>query len=687
MASRFAFVLIFLFFSVTYGKSLPPGVEKLARAAHKYAHSDFASCAKILNKFPFDSLLNPDAALFLRAQCRFYSGDVNSAKNDFKKLQARFPKSPHAALAAWREADCAWELGLKKQAVALYSQAQSGHLTRRADPAVGFARRAMWYYLHGKRQKGDDLWFALRKNYPLHPLATDSPPGQATPVFSFDQSVQLAESLRRSGSADRALEVLEPIEPKNHRQKYRFLRQVGLVLFDTRENYLQAAQILFRVRDHARYSATKQEAWFYGSRALGRADRDKEAIESHLAMVDKYPRGKYSARALFYAGWLNVNQGRCDDAQPILHRVERQYPSSKWARKAAWFSAWCYIHAGHWTKAIGTLTGLSSLSGYESGGRAAYWRAVALDESGQHARATKSFLNLLDRFPLTWYSHLARLRLGDHAPVLAAPPLPLETKKIHDPLIQKTEELLSAGLIGFASQLLREGESKFLARHRSDAGLLTMMRMYTRAQDANRPWYLAVTRKRRLLRSMPDAKKIMFWRYAYPTYKRKLLVKYSDHDLEMSLFLQAIMRTESGFDQMALSPADARGLLQMLPATARQIAMELGLDDFNSLDLFIAETNIQTAAWYIGRLVKRFNRQWPLAAASYNGGQSPLCKWLSTTKATRIDEFVEQIPYSESRRYAKRVFTAMLRYAWLENKSPPALNMYINTNCKTASER
>ncbi len=681
MAGRATQVFILLLLSAPQANATgpTPAIEQLKEAVEYYKKNDFGSCAGVLEKLHADSVKNPDAALFLRAQCRFYSGKPKQAKEDFLRLQRHYPQSPHADLAAWREADCAWKMGQRKKAVALYENAAAHHRTDRADAALGLAKRSIWFYDHGKVSRGMKLWFSLRKNFPLHPLASDAPPGRQDLKLTFEQSMQLARALRKASAVHRALAVLEAApEPTNKRQKLQLLKLTGLVLFDTRENYQQAARILLRVRDGAKSSSMRQEAWFYASRALGRANKDKQAIASHLAMVHKYPKGKYSARALFYAGWLHVNRGNCKQAQVILHQVREQYPSSKWSKQAAWFSAWCDLRSRHWEKAIKTLAPLSLLKGYEQGARASYWLAVALDASGKHKKAERKFLDVISHHPLTWYSSLARIRLGDHSPALAVPPKPSKRKKIRDTLLEKAGELVSAGLLGFARQLLRAEEKAFILRHPTDYGLEAIMDMYWRSADANRPWYLTLTRHRNLLRTLPGAGALAFWRYAYPAYRRDLLMKYSGDDPQMSLFLQAIMRTESGFDQMALSSADARGLLQMLPSTASLVARKLNMKDFSAPDLFDPEVNIKIASWYIGRLVKKFKGQWPLAAAAYNAGQKPMEQWLGSTDSSDIDEFVERIPYTESRRYAKRVFTAMLRYAWLENLPMPKLEMHMD---------
>jgi len=167
------------------------------------------------------------------------------------------------------------------------------------------------------------------------------------------------------------------------------------------------------------------------------------------------------------------------------------------------------------------------------------------------------------------------------------------------------------------------------------------------------------------------------WNHSYPACERDLLKKHTGTDLSFVLFLQAIMRTESGFDPMALSVANARGLMQMIPPTTRVVAERLDLE-YSDDRLFDPEFNIRTAAWYIGRLVKKFRRQWPLAAGAYNGGAPAMMNWCKKNGHLPLDAFVESIPWTESRRYTKRVTEAFARYAYLNGTPIPRLSLKVN---------
>lgn len=660
-------------------KPKPPkelALDRLGIAAKAYRAKEYETCADTAAGLDQSGLLNPDAALFLQAQCAFYAGRWAPARALFLRLAKTKPDSPHATLAAWRAADCDWELDQHDQAAKTYQRTDRLRADPRVDPAVGLARRAIFEYDKGQPARAQRLWIELRRRFPIHPLSTPAAPGRPEPELSFSDSLALGKALSDARAWERALEVLDAAaEPRSESERYRLAVLSGRVLFDMRFHYDQAAQMLLAARDRAPSRRLAEDAWFYASRALGRDNRDDQAVASHLAMVKRYPKGKHADRALYYAGWLQQNQGRCAKAQVLFQRVIREYPKSRWAREAHWFSAWCHLGAKKWKQAIETLKPQLNWRGFRFGGRARYWTAVALQELGRKEKADKAFLQVIQDHPLTWYSRLSRLRLKGRAPALRPPPPASAPAGMVDPLLQRADELVAADLKPFAIALLRKNEKRFLASHPGRSGRLAIMSAFRAAGDFHRPWYLSLVREGNALDALPSPDTRKIWAHAYPACERRRLTTHSENDPMLVLLLQAIMRTESGFDPQALSVANARGLMQMIPPTANRVAQALSMADYTADALFDPETNIRTAAWYIGRLVAKFKGQWPVAAAAYNAGPEPMMKWCQGNAGLQIDAFVEAIPYTESRRYAKRVFTAMMRYAWLEGAPQPNLEL------------
>ena len=129
-------------------------------------------------------------------------------------------------------------------------------------------------------------------------------------------------------------------------------------------------------------------------------------------------------------------------------------------------------------------------------------------------------------------------------------------------------------------------------------------------------------------------------------------------------YLYSIMRKESGFDPHEVSYADARGLLQMIPPTTKHVCETLGLEYAPGL-LYDPEFNVRTGSWYIGHLLHKFKLQIPIGAGSFNSGPRPVMKWLDENGDRPIDEFVELVPYTQTREYMKKVTENYARYVYL----------------------
>ncbi len=187
---------------------------------------------------------------------------------------------------------------------------------------------------------------------------------------------------------------------------------------------------------------------------------------------------------------------------------------------------------------------------------------------------------------------------------------------------------------------------------------------YRKAGNFNRPWMLAVSYSGAALDGPPQDDAKRWWENAYPRAYQDLIEKHQALGKNPDGFLYSIMRKESGFDPHVLSYADAQGLLQMIPATTARVAKVLGIP-YDAGSLYEVEYNIKTASWYIGHLLEKFKTQVPIGAGSFNSGPRPVMKWLEQNGDREIDEFVELVPYTQTREYMKKVTENFARYRYL----------------------
>ncbi|MBU6199436.1 MAG: transglycosylase SLT domain-containing protein [Xanthomonadaceae bacterium] len=134
----------------------------------------------------------------------------------------------------------------------------------------------------------------------------------------------------------------------------------------------------------------------------------------------------------------------------------------------------------------------------------------------------------------------------------------------------------------------------------------------------------------------------------------------------------AIIRAESAWTADARSGADAYGLMQLLPGTARHLARNLGIAYSGASALFDPDVNIRLGTQYLGDMAVRYDGSPWLATAAYNAGSDPVGRWIDARDSLDPDFFIETIPYKETREYVARVLAFAVIYDWrLNGKALP----------------
>ncbi|MFU8803787.1 MAG: tetratricopeptide repeat protein [Bradymonadaceae bacterium] len=146
------------------------------------------------------------------------------------------------------------------------------------------------------------------------------------------------------------------------------------------------------------------------------------------------------------------------------------------------------------------------------------------------------------------------------------------------------------------------------------------------------------------------------WMMAYPRAFPELVIPAAIKHNINPYIIWALMLVESSFNPDSLSRADAMGLLQVIPRTGWKISALFGDEDFGPFDLLDEENSISQGIFYLGRLIEKFHGQELFAFAGYNGGPHRISAWLDIRgHDIPLDEFIEEIPFNESRGYAKKV--------------------------------
>ena len=455
----------------------------------------------------------------------------------------------------------------------------------------------------------------------------------------------------------------------------RWLHLRGMALYSTRHDYAEAAKAL---AESARYGGPNAiEDEFHAARALSRADSDDEAIAAYLEFVKAHPNHARAAKAEYLAAWLDIRHERVRGERRMLAFLKgpRAGRDAELKRDATWQLAFRAFERGHFKRALPLFESYARMG--RRGlirGRGLYWRSRTLEAQGRRDEAVASYRQTIDVEPLHWYALLARDRLV----VLGEDPgLPFKTATAASapaplPALRLPAEVafyLSTGLDEDALRELQLRERVVLAAVPRGRETEALVGAYHKVGGYRRAYRMVASRTRDL-DSRPGPGNRWVWHAAYPRPHASLVVRTAREQGVEAAHVYGTMRQESGYAPRVVSRADAIGLLQMLPATAKVLAKELDVPFRREL-LFDPAWNIRFGIAEISGLHRTFDKRLPLTIAAYNAGPRRVRRWLKETGEIELDRFVERIPFDETRNYVRRVTSHYARYRYLEDPSRP----------------
>ncbi len=157
------------------------------------------------------------------------------------------------------------------------------------------------------------------------------------------------------------------------------------------------------------------------------------------------------------------------------------------------------------------------------------------------------------------------------------------------------------------------------------------------------------------------------WKVYYPLAFEKIVRSVADRTRVDPLLILSVMRAESFYNKDARSGVGASGLMQIMPYTALKIANILGDHEFEVPDLATPETSISYGGYYLDKLVRYYDGNFFLAVASYNAGPMVVNQWIDSCVGCDTSEFVDAIPFRETRRYVREVIRNYAQYLRIYN--------------------
>ena len=641
--------------------SVPEGRAVLARAQRALAAGKPAEAAAALEALLGGKLA--DHAELLRARFLEQSGDLDGAFAATRSALRYDPPSEVAAgaqhrlgllslrrddlLGAYRAFRSGWETTRDPGRAAGLALEAANAFEERGLPgdAVGLYRQ-VWQ----KWPRSAEGRAALLRDRELTSGTGAEPPA---PDALLDHAGELI-SIRRCAEA---LEIYEGLleNPKLGEDLRRAAERGRADCFFRTRRYSEATRAYAQVV--ARYPDDDAAA-IQLARAHARNGNSQLAIEK-LSEITRHADERTRARARYLVALL-LEDDEPETAARLFRLVEKNRRSPELVRRAQWRLAWRDVRKGRHRAAERRLRALARGSIWDvEVQRARYWLArsrIELDEKPGNA----ALAELAEQIPLSYYGLLAAERLDIH-PEIERSLLP-ERQRVMDPSRERARLLLDAG---FETPAREEGESWVrragISREErvSAAGLLHGLGDHAYAVRVVVDGFGA-TFEQGVDPAWRDA-----WVLAWPRPFGPGVIDATDEFAFDPSMVYAIMREESSYRPGVRSRADARGLMQIVPQTADQIASKLGISDFDAASLYTPAVNLRFGTFYLDQLIARFGGSRPLAIAAYNAGPEVVERWRNRNGELPLDLFVEGVPYGETRRYLRRVLRSRQMYRLL----------------------
>ncbi len=467
---------------------------------------------------------------------------------------------------------------------------------------------------------------------------------------------------------------------------------------DNNEAALMSAKSLFHLKRYAesesilrRYvssgiaeksSAQLSDAYLLLAKTAKRRGKRSVLLEAQKALMRISPGGWKTGKAMLLLGDYYLDRNKLTKAFKIYKKTSSKIKNEKIQAEALWKTGWIKYRKRDYKGARKSFS--LYLDSYPDGighDKFLYWKARTEEKLGNWKKAKLDYTKLTNNNGKSYYRQIGRGRLAGYNKKKGA--------KYRRPKIKKTEliaftpssELLNDRnylaaiellVLGMQSDAMEELKV-LLDKHASDKeSLVNIMGMIYQMGEFYVTYRVIHKHFQQLFEDGRGGTPAIVTQLAFPL---KVLNYIKDQRLPGSaspFLVAAIMREESGFNPLALSSAGAMGLMQIMPETGRSLARKAGNRSFEPGQLLDPDVSIRLGGLYLGQLYKRFKGNIVLTIASYNAGPTAVRRWAKKMKMDK-DEFVESIPYKETRRYTKRVLRTYTEFLRLTGNALPKI--------------
>lgn len=400
-------------------------------------------------------------------------------------------------------------------------------------------------------------------------------------------------------------------------------------------------------------------------------------------MRQAVPSSGWFESTLLSAGNMYLLKKDYDRAIDFYRELDERFPTGKNGHYAHWKAAWLSLRQGRTEEAAkGFESQIAKYADTAEVPAALYWRGRLAEEGKDIALARAYYNKITSRFKNYYYADRARERMKaigqgvatkvvllDHIPPVSVPNSLIGETPDDNLRVQKSRLLENCALFDFAVKELQKasaGDSDpdwtaaEIARLYQEGGAYHRALRYMKSTV---PSYFALDYS-----ALPRT----YWETLFPRPFWTDLRRYSTANNLDPYLVASLIRQESEFNPGAISRANALGLMQVLPVTGTKLARDLKLHRFRPEQLLLPNTNLQLGTRYFKDLLNHFNGTPEYALAAYNAGSNRVDDWLAEGNYRDSAEFVESIPFTETREYVQAIMRNATVYKNLYSGGPSA---------------
>jgi len=612
-----------------------------------------------------------DYAGWLMASARFESRDYAAVPKALDAVWKQSPASPLVARAALLAAQAYGQQGDPKAALeilrahyAALSQPQGDLAMATAFAASGDSVSAVIYYqrvYYGFPLSAEAVQAGAECDRLRTALGDGYPP--AVPPAMLGRVQKLLDA----GQATRARKELEAMIPQLGGAERDLARvRLGVADFTASQNaaaykYLSALEVASPEAD--------AERLFYLMESARRLDKLDEMDSIAARLGSLYPASPQRLQALISAGNRHLLDNDVEKYEPLYRACYEAFPKDSQAAVCHWKVTWAHYLRRQSDAGDLLREELRMFPASEAASGALYFLGRQAEDARDANAARAFFREISEQYPNQYYATVARDRMDQlgSGPAAPAPGVTAFLKTVSFPQrartkvfdangsakarIERSHLLASAGLKDWA-----EVELRFGAQNEDQPHLLAMELASLTGEGKPDQAIRYIKRYASGYLFLPiDSAPVDFWRLAFPLPYRNDLERYAHENNVDPFLMAALIRQESEFDIHAVSVANARGLTQIEPSTGREISRRLKATSFTTAKLFDPSVNLRFGTYYFKQMTDSLGGNVAAALAAYNAGLSRANAWLKWGNFREPAEFVETVPFTQTRGYIQAV--------------------------------